>query len=130
MWDDEKTSTSTSKTPVPKSGELQGGLVWFERKNSTVTLGLTNAAIEKVGIVESVEFGDVDSEAGSGEIVATITGSVDDLEVLSPGEGTLIEINTGVEIEPDLVSEDPLEGGWLAKVELQDRTDLLAALED
>ena len=129
MWEDDKTTT-TSKGTVPRSGELQGGLVWFERKNSTVTLGLTNAAIEKVGIVEGVEFGDVDSEAGAGEVVVTITGSVDDLEVLSPGEGTLIEINTGVELEPDLVSEDPLEGGWLAKVELQDKTDILAALED
>jgi glycine cleavage system H lipoate-binding protein len=34
------------------------------------------------------------------------------------------EINEAAKEEPDMVTEDPLEEGWLVKIEIQDSSDL------
>ncbi len=109
---------------APRNGEFSDGKLWFHRKGSTVTLGLTNLAIEEIGSVESLEFPDEGSDFEKGEIVVTVDGSLGKLEVVSPATGLVQEINEAAKEEPDMVSEDPLEEGWLVKLEIQDTSDL------
>jgi glycine cleavage system H protein len=109
---------------APKVGEYLEGKLWFHRKGSTVTIGLTNVAVEEVGSVESVEFPDEGDDFDKGDVVVTVDGSQGKLEVTTPAAGLVTEINEAAKEEPDMVSEDPLEEGWLIKLEIQDTTDL------
>ena len=109
---------------APKNGEFLDGKLWFHRKGSNVTIGLTNVAVEEVGSIERVEFPNEGDDFDKGEIVATVGGSNGRLEVITPAAGIVIEINEAAQEEPDMISEDPLEEGWLIKFEIQDTTDL------
>lgn len=109
---------------APKTGEFFDGKLWFTRKGSTVTLGLTNMAIEEVGTVQAIEFPDEGEDFQKGEIVVTVDGTSGKLEVTAPATGVVQEINAAAKEEPDMVSEDPLEEGWLIKLEVEDTTDL------
>ena len=109
---------------APKNGEFLEGKLWFHRKGTTVTVGLTNVAVEEVGSVESLEFPDQGDDFDKGEIVVTVDGSNGKLEVIAPAAGIVQEINEAAQVEPDMVSEDPLEEGWLFKLEIQDTSDL------
>jgi glycine cleavage system H protein len=109
---------------APKNGEFLEGKLWFQRKGSTLTLGLTNLAVEEVGSVESVELPDEGDDFDKGDVVATISGSNESLEVTTPAAGIIREVNSSLQEEPDRVSEDPLEEGWLVKIEIQDMSDL------
>jgi glycine cleavage system H protein len=98
---------------APKSGEYFDGKLWFTRKGTIVTMGMTSSGIEEVGSVQSIEWPEdgLDFENGS-------------IEIPAPASGLVQEINEAAKEEPDMVSDDPLEEGWLVKIEIQDTSDL------
>src|SRR4051794_36738602 len=109
---------------APKNGEYSDGKLWFHRKGSMVTLGLTSAAIDELGSVESIEFPGDGDDFDKGEIIASVDGTHGKIEIITPAAGIVQEINEAAKLEPDMVSEDPLEEGWLVKIEIQDSSDL------
>ncbi|MBY0471472.1 glycine cleavage system protein H [bacterium] len=109
---------------APKNGEMMDGKLWFERKGHIVTLGLTMVAIEEIGEVESVSFPDDGADFDRGEVLITVDGVRGSFEVTAPIAGIVNELNTVLTDEPEMVSEDPLEEGWLIKLEIQDPTEL------
>ena len=113
---------------IPKGGEFLGGKLWFERKGDIVTLGLTDSAIEEIGTIEDITFPDEGEDFDKGEIVVTVDGTHGKLEIKTPAAGVVSEINAVAKAEPGMVSEDPLEEGWLVKLEIQDGTDLQETL--
>lgn len=109
---------------APKNGEFLEGRLWFHRKGVSVTVGLTPSAIEEVGSVESIEFPDEGDDFSKGDIVVTIGGSQGKIEVTAPAAGIIKEVNEAAKEQPDMVSEDPLEEGWLIKLEIEDTSEL------
>ena len=109
---------------APRNGEFFDGKLWFYRKGSSLTLGLTSSAVEEIGSVESIEFPSEGEDFEKGEIVVTIAGSQGQVEVMTPASGVIQEVNEAAQQEPEMVSDDPLEQGWLVKLEMQDPTDL------
>jgi glycine cleavage system H protein len=109
---------------APKNGEFADGKLWFQRKGSTVTIGMTSAAIEDVGSVQAIEFPDEGDDFEKGDVLVTVDGTNGSIEVTAPATGVVHEINGAAKEEPDMVSEDPLEEGWLIKLEVQDTSDL------
>ena len=57
-------------------------------------------------------------------VVLTVEGTNSNLEVTAPAAGIVQEVNEAAKDEPDMVSDDPLEEGWLVKIEIQDKSDL------
>ena len=116
---------------APKKGEYQDGQLWFRRKGSTITLGLTHAAIEELGQLEGLTLPDDGEDFQKGEAVVTVEGTKGSVEVTTPATGMVSEVNEAAKEETDLVSEDPLEEGWLVKLDIEDKTELKEyALED
>ena len=109
---------------APKNGEYLDGKLWFQRRGSMITLGLTNAAVEDVGTVESIEFPNEGDDYEKGEILATVSGSNGTIELITPATGIIKELNEVAKEQPDTVSDDPLEEGWLVKLEIEDTSDL------
>lgn len=109
---------------APKNGEFLEGKLWFQRKGSVLVVGLTNSAVEDVGSVESIEFPNEGDDFDKGDVVVTVDGSNGKLEVITPAAGIIQEVNEAAQSEPDMVTEDPLEEGWLFKLEIQDSSDL------
>jgi glycine cleavage system H protein len=109
---------------APRNGEFLDGKLWFHRKGSMLTVGLTSLAVEEIGSVESVEFPDEGADFEKGDTIVTVDGSLGKIEVVTPATGLVQEINEAAKDQPDMVSEDPLEEGWLVKLEIQDTSDL------
>jgi glycine cleavage system H protein len=109
---------------APKYGEYLDGKLWFQRKGTTVTLGVTSSAIEEVGSVQTIDFPEEGLDFEKGEVIMTVDGSNGSIEISAPASGIVQEVNEAAKEEPDMVSDDPLEEGWLVKIEIQDKTDL------
>lgn len=119
------------KMGVPKNGELQHGKVWFERRGSVLTLGVTDSAIRSLGEIEEVELPDEGEEYETGDVVTTLEGSQGRLEIRAPATGSIHEVNGAAKDDAQIVSEDPLEGGWLVQLSIDDVGELgLAPDED
>ena len=109
---------------APKNGEFLDGKLWFQRRGSMLTLGLTNTAVEELGSVEGLEFPNEGDDFDKGDTVVTVVGSQGKIDVITPAAGLIHEVNEAAQDEPDRVTEDPLEEGWLVRLEIQDASDL------
>ncbi len=109
---------------APKNGEFFEGKLWFSRKGKSVVIGVTSLAIEELGSVESIDFPDEGDDFEKDDVVVTVDGTRGQMEVVAPAAGIVQEINEAAKGEPEIVTEDPLEEGWLVKIEIQDTSDL------
>lgn len=100
------------------------GQAWFTRKQMVITVGVTGAGLEVVGDIESIEFPDEGDDLDKGEVFLTIEGTNGTLELITPAAGLIHEVNARLADSPETLAEDPLEEGWLVKIEIQDPSDL------
>src|SRR5689334_22640938 len=91
---------------IPKKGEFLDGKLWFHRVNSTITVGLTDSAIEEIGSVEAIDFPGEGESFESGSVILSVDGTHGKLDVLAPADGTVQEINEILNDEPDMIAED------------------------
>jgi glycine cleavage system H protein len=108
------------KSSVPSVQEYLGGKLWHLREGSEMTIGLTAATLEEIGAVQGVEFPESSGLVEEGDVIAIIEGENETFEVTAPTDGMILEVNDLMEDEPNLVSEDPMEQGWLVKIEPDD----------
>jgi glycine cleavage system H protein len=105
---------------------------WAKFDGDIVTIGITDFAQGELGDIIFIELPEVDSEVEKEEAFGTIEAVKTVTDLLSPVNGTVIEINEELEDAPESVNEDPYEKGWFIKVKVNDAEDkegLLSAEE-
>ena len=85
--------------------------------------------LEKIGSVERIELPAEGETFSAREAMATIEGTLGRLIVPAPCDCTILEANPAIVDDKDLVEEDPLDGGWVVRVDA-DETDLEPDEED
>ena len=89
---------------------------WIRTDGDTVVVGITDYAQEQLGEVVYVELPEVGEGVSSGEEMGTLESVKAVSEIVAPVAGEVVEINDRLEDEPNLVNEEPYEGGWLVKI--------------
>ncbi|MGF1906199.1 glycine cleavage system protein GcvH [Aliivibrio salmonicida] len=95
-----------------------------ENGDGTVTVGISNHAQGLLGDVVFVDLPDVDDEVTAGENFSLVESVKAASDIYAPISGVIVEINEELEDNPELVNEEPYEGGWIAKIKLSDHGDL------
>ena len=86
-------------------------------------IGITDYAQNALGNVVYVDMPEVDDEVTAGEEFGAVESVKAASDLISPGSGTVVEINEALEDQPELVNEDAY-ANWIIKVELSDKGDL------
>ena len=77
-----------------------------------------------------VELPEVGKAFARGEEAAVIESVKSAADVYCPVSGKVIEVNSKVESNPELVSKSPMDEGWLFKIELSDKSELDSLMDD
>ena len=93
---------------------------WLDIVGTTVTIGITDYAADKLGDVVFVELPKVGATVQGGKVVGEIESTKSVGELFAPVDGTVTEANSAVVDKPELVNEDPFGEGWMIKVEVAD----------
>jgi glycine cleavage system H protein len=97
---------------------------------NTGSIGITEFAQAELGDVVFVELPSVGDVFGAGDEIGTIESVKAVAEIYTPVSGEVLEINDELEDRPELVNEDPHDGGWLIRVKLSqpdETTSLMSA---
>lgn len=92
--------------------------------DGTATVGITDFAQGELGDIVFVEIEpegftfDQDEVFGTVEAVKTVS------ELFAPVAGEILEINEQLEMEPELVNDDPYGDGWMVKISVSDESQL------
>ena len=101
---------------------------WVKVEGQTATIGITDFAQSELGDIVFVELPEAEDELTEGETFGSVESVKTVSELYSPVSGKVIEVNEGLEDEPEAVNESPYEKAWMVKVELSHESQLDALL--
>jgi glycine cleavage system H protein len=103
---------------TPADRLFHRGHAWLKgADDGLVTVGLDDFAAKLVGPVSRVSLPAVGSPVGQGEQAWRLTAADGrSVDMLSPVDGTVVELNAALASAPDLAERDPYGQGWLMKV--------------
>ena len=93
---------------------------WVRVAGDVATVGITAYAAEQLGDIVFVELPDVGrvlAQAATFGVVESVK-AVSDL--FAPVGGEVLERNDELAAKPELVNDDPYDGGWMVRLRLAD----------
>ena len=88
---------------------------WVRIEDDFCVIGITEFAQRQLGDVVFVELPDVGQAFAAGDELGTIESVKAVAEIYAPVGGEVIQINTAVGDDPELLNDDPHGEGWLVK---------------
>jgi glycine cleavage system H protein len=98
----------------------------LDNGDGTATVGISEHAQGLLGDVVFVDLPEVEDEVTAAESFSLVESVKAASDIYSPVSGEIVEINEELEDSPELVNEEPYEGGWIIKVKLSDPSELEA----
>lgn len=97
---------------------------WLQIDENLATIGLTPFALEHLGEALYLDLPEEGQNTFPGQIVGSIESVGKIHDIISVITGTVLEINTTLIDELNLLNDDAFGEGWLFKVELDNERDL------
>ncbi|NIT60235.1 MAG: glycine cleavage system protein GcvH [Aliifodinibius sp.] len=95
-----------------------------DNSDGTATIGITDFAQSELGDIVFVEIEPEGFEFEQDEVFGTVEAVKTVSELFAPVAGEIIEINEQLEMEPELVNDDPYGDGWMVKISIEDDSQL------
>ena len=95
-----------------------------EKEDDLVVIGITDFAQEQLGDLVYIELPEVGDECSRGENISVIESVKAASDLVAPVSGSIIEVNSRLEDEPEIVTEDSMGEGWFIKVKLSNPEEL------
>lgn len=105
---------------------------WVRLDGNLAVVGITDYAQAELGDVVFAELPNVGKVLNQKDQLAVIESVKAVSDVFSPISGTVEEVNTALEDTPELINDDCYGSGWIAKIKINDPSeldDLLSAEE-
>lgn len=99
------------------------GYLWYKQEDNVITIGLNEESLEDFEEITSVELPPEGEKVEEDVAFGTVETSDGPLDLYTPANGTVLEVNTQVVDEPAMIMEDPYEEGWLVRIELEEDFD-------
>jgi len=91
---------------------------WIKVDGELATVGVTDFAQSELGDIVYVEVETVGEVIEAGEVFGTVEAVKTVSDLFMPVSGEVLEFNSDLEGEPELVNQDPYGKGWMVKVKL------------
>lgn len=93
---------------------------WVKVEGKIATVGITDFAQKELGDIVYVDIDTLDEELNEGDVFGSVEAVKTVSDLYLPLSGKVIEINSELESQPELVNTDPYGNGWIIKIELSD----------
>ena len=97
---------------------------WVSVEGDIATIGITDFAQSELGDIVYVEI-ETEGETIEAE---EVFGSVEAVKTVSdlfmPISGEIIEFNSELDANPELVNSNPYESGWMIKIKISDMSEI------
>ena len=97
---------------------------WVRIEDNIAIVGITDFAQGELGDIVYLEIDTLDSQIDSNEVFGTVEAVKTVSDLFMPIAGKVVEVNTSLEDNPELVNEDPYGEGWIIKIDITDESQL------
>jgi len=103
---------------------------WVKIEGDVATIGITQYAAEALGELVYVELPKVGNAYKVHDAFAVVESSKSASDVYIPVAGTVLEVNSALTAQPELVNNETYTNGWIAKVKMNNAADLDEAMDE
>jgi glycine cleavage system H protein len=97
---------------------------WAQVDENIVTVGITEFAQDSLGEIVYVELPEEGSKVTQNESFGVVESVKAASDLYSPVSGTVIEVNTALMDNPSVLNDDPMNDGWLIRIEMDTEKEL------
>ena len=97
---------------------------WVRVDDDGVYVGITDFAQGELGDIVFVEIETEGEDLAKGDTFGTVEAVKTVSDLFMPVGGKVVEFNTELEDEPELVNKEPYGRGWMIKIEMADASEL------
>lgn len=101
---------------------------WVKLDGNVATVGITDFAQSELGDIVYLEIDTLDSEINSNDVFGTVEAVKTVSDLFMPVNGKVIEVNSSLEDNPEVVNDDPYGDGWIIKIEVSNPSDIDALM--
>lgn len=97
---------------------------WVKVEGNIGTVGISDHAAHELGDITFVEL----PKSGAPVKQFGVLGSIESVkaasDIFSPVSGKVVKVNDGLDAAPEIVNESAEDAGWMAQVEIADKSEL------
>jgi len=93
---------------------------WVRVEGDFAFIGITDFAQSELGDIVYVEIETVGETLEHEQIFGTVEAVKTVSDLFMPVSGEIMEFNTKLETQPELVNKDPYGEGWMVKIKMKD----------
>ncbi len=114
---------------VPENLRYTDQHEWLKSEDGEVRVGITDYAQDALGDVVFVDLPDTGIEIAIGEAIAEVESTKSIAEVYAPLAGTIVDVNTPLADNPEVINSDPYGQRWFVLIAPSDIGDLDGMLD-
>lgn len=97
---------------------------WIKPDGENYVVGITAFAQDQLGDIVYVELPKVGDRIEAGKTFGVIESVKTASDLYAPVTGEVVEVNTDLVDQPQVVNDDPYQAGWMLKLRVDDSTDV------
>ncbi|MBI1811006.1 MAG: glycine cleavage system protein GcvH [Nitrospirae bacterium] len=97
---------------------------WVRVSGKKATIGITDYAQDALGDIVYIDMPETDTTIEANSELAEIESTKATSSVISPVNGTVIEVNDDLSESPEIINEEPYGKGWIAVIEMDDNSEV------
>jgi len=101
---------------------------WIKLEGNTATIGITDFAQGELGDIVYIDINTVGKMLSAEAVFGTVEAVKTVSDLFLPVAGTILEVNSALTAQPELVNTDPYGAGWMVKVTVVNAADVAALL--
>ena len=110
--------------PAPTDRKYSESHEWHKLEGDTLTLGLTQFAVDALTDVTYAQIKPVGTKFKAGDVVGEVESVKTTSDVYCFVGGEIKEINPILADDPGILNTDPYGKGWLCKIKVTDKSGL------
>ena len=114
---------------VPSNLHYTESHEWVRSEGDVLFVGITDFAQDALTEVVWVDLAEVGASVQAMGACASVESVKSVSEVNSPLEGVVLESNTALEDNPEMINEDPYGAGWIFRLQPTDISDIEGLLD-
>ena len=102
---------------------------WIKIDGNTALVGITDFAQSELGDIVFIEVETIGEDLNKNEVFGTVEAVKTVSDLFIPVSGKVLEFNSALEDNPELVNESPYEEGWIVKMEISNLVEISDLLD-
>ena len=100
-----------------------------DNRDSTVIIGITEHAQDALGDIVFIELPNIGKEFSVGEKFGEVESVKTSSELYAPVSGEVIEVNSKLIKNPEIINLSPYENGWIIKLKVSNPSEITNLLD-